>query len=78
MKTTAFVLVETNVGKTKDVAKVLRATAAIVSVAIVTGPYDLVVQVEASDVNAIGRLVTGQVQSVPGIRRTLTMISTPL
>lgn len=78
MKTTAFVLVETAVGKTKDVAKALRASSAIVSVSIVTGPYDLVVQVEASDVNAIGRLVTGEIQSVPGIRRTLTMISTPI
>lgn len=77
MNTTAFVLVEATVGKARDVAKALRASPSIKAVNLVTGPYDLVVQVESADINAIGQLVIGQIQSVPGIQRTLTLISTP-
>ncbi len=75
MTTTAYVLVETSVGKTKDVARGLRASPGIKRVDVVTGPYDLVVQVEGESVNAIGELVTGQIHSVPGIDRTVTLIA---
>jgi DNA-binding Lrp family transcriptional regulator len=75
MTTTAYVLVETAVGKTKDVARSLRASAGIKRVDVVTGPYDLVVQVEGDSVNAVGELVTGKIHSVPGIDRTVTLIA---
>jgi DNA-binding Lrp family transcriptional regulator len=77
MKTTAFVLAEATVGKAREVAKALRASPSIKAVDLVTGPYDLIVQVEGDDINAIGQLVVGQIQSIPGIQRTLTLISTP-
>jgi DNA-binding Lrp family transcriptional regulator len=38
----------------------------------VTGPYDVIVCVEAADVDSLGRDVVGAVQKVPGITRTLT------
>jgi DNA-binding Lrp family transcriptional regulator len=39
---------------------------------IVTGPYDVVVRVEAASIDALGRLVVSKIQAVEGITRTLT------
>ena len=38
----------------------------------VTGPYDVIVHVEASDMGALGEQIVSAVQKVPGITRTLT------
>jgi DNA-binding Lrp family transcriptional regulator len=38
----------------------------------VTGPYDVIARVEASNVDDLGRLVIAKLQDVPGITRTLT------
>ena len=44
----------------------------MISTEAVTGPYDVVVFVDAEDVDALGRLVVTAIQSVEGIVRTLT------
>ena len=44
----------------------------VISTETVTGPYDVVVLIEAADVDALGRLVVTAIQSVEGIVRTLT------
>lgn len=38
----------------------------------VTGPYDIVIDIEAVDVDVLGKLVQEKVQRVPGVVRTLT------
>ena len=49
MAAKAFVLIETAVGKTKDVITVLQKTEGIKSVDAVTGPYDIIAVVEEGD-----------------------------
>jgi DNA-binding Lrp family transcriptional regulator len=73
----AFVLIETEVGKTKEVAVALQNQRAkeIQSVDLVTGPYDIVVVVEHDDFNAIGGLVTDKIHPILGVRRTVTCLS---
>ena len=44
----------------------------VISSETVTGPYDVVVLVEAEDVDALGQLVLTAIQPVDGIMRTLT------
>ena len=44
----------------------------MISTEAVTGPYDVVVFVEATDVDALGQLVVTSIQTVDGIVRTLT------
>jgi len=39
---------------------------------VVTGPYDVVVRVEAASLDALGRLVVSKIQAIEGITRTLT------
>ena len=73
--TKAFVLIETAVGKTRDVVRALANVPGVVSVNVVTGPYDIIAVVEASDLNSVGDLVTGNIHTISGIVRTVTCLA---
>lgn len=68
----AYVLIQTDTGRAADVASSIRGMPGVISTEAVTGPYDVVVFVEAADVDALGQLVVSAVQPVEGIVRTLT------
>ncbi len=75
MATKAFILIETAVGKTREVARALRQVGGIKSVDVVTGPYDVIAMVEANDINSIGDMVTGNVHTIGGVVRTVTCVA---
>ena len=75
MAAKAFVLIETAVGKTKEVITALSAIEKVASVDTVTGPYDIIAVVEAESLNDIGEIVTGLIHPVAGISRTVTCLS---
>ena len=75
MATKAYILIETVVGKSRDVAKELRRLPGVKTVDAVTGPYDIISVVEANDLNAVGDLVTSQVHTINGIVRTITCLT---
>ena len=75
MTTQAFVLIETSVGKTKQVVQPLTGMSQVVRVDAVTGPYDIIAVVEADNLEGIGEAVTSQVHTVPGIVRTVSCLS---
>jgi DNA-binding Lrp family transcriptional regulator len=68
----AYILIQTEVGRARDVAGVIADLAGVVRVDAVTGPYDVVVLTEANNVDELGKLIVSKVQMVPGITRTLT------
>ncbi len=68
----AYVLIQTDSGRAADVANGIRAIGGVMSTEAVTGPYDVIVFVEAEDVDALGQLVVTAIQPVEGIVRTLT------
>jgi DNA-binding Lrp family transcriptional regulator len=72
--TRAFILIETAVGKTREVAGALRQVEGMQSVDVVTGPYDVIAVVEAKDINSIGDLVTEKVHTISGVVRTVTCV----
>ena len=74
MAAKAFVLIETMVGKTKEVASTLSQLGGVKSVDTVTGPYDIITVVEADNLNDIGDLVTGKIHPIIGISRTVTCL----
>ena len=74
MASKAFVLIETTVGKTKEVVTSLRKLEGVKSVDPVTGPYDVIVSIEGESLTDIGDLVTVKVHRVPGISRTVTCL----
>ncbi len=75
MTTKAYILIETAIGKSRDVSSVLRALPGVSTVDAVTGPYDIIAVVEAPDLNAVGDLVTSRIHTIGGIGRTVTCLS---
>ena len=75
MAAKAFVLIETAVGKTKEVYSALQKLDAVKSVDAVTGPYDIIVTIEGADPNTLGNVVTTKIHDIPGTGRTVTCIS---
>jgi len=71
----AFVLIETTVGRTKEVATALKDLKGITSVNAVTGPYDVIAIIEAETLNEIGDIVTQVIHPIPGISRTVTCLA---
>jgi DNA-binding Lrp family transcriptional regulator len=68
----AYILILTEVGKAAQVAAEVAKIEGVTSAEDVTGPYDVIVRAEASDINTLGRLVVARIQGVEGIDRTLT------
>ena len=66
----AYILIQTEVGKAASVAKAIAAISGVTMAEDVTGPYDVIARVEASNVDDLGRLVIAKLQDVPGITRT--------
>ena len=75
MAAKAFILIETAVGRSKEVASALKQLKGVKSVDQVTGPYDVIAIVEAENLTDIGDLVTSNVHPVPGISRTVTCLA---
>ncbi|MDP6107607.1 MAG: Lrp/AsnC ligand binding domain-containing protein [Candidatus Brocadiia bacterium] len=75
MPTKAYILIETAVGKSRNVAGELRNLAGVETVDPVTGPYDIIAVVAAPDLNAVGDLVTSEIHTISGIVRTVTCLS---
>lgn len=72
MAVSAYVLIQTEVGKAAQVAEEVGAIPGIVSADDVTGPYDVIARAEADSVDELGRMVVSRVQLIDGITRTLT------
>ena len=75
MAARAYILIETRVGKAKEVLTALRTMDRVSEADIITGTYDLIALAEAEDMVALVDLVTTQVQSIDGIERTITCVA---
>ena len=75
MTARAVIWIETQVGKTRDVAAALRSIAEVPSADIITGEFDIIAVVEAADMISLADVVTGQVQSTSGVIRTITCVA---
>jgi DNA-binding Lrp family transcriptional regulator len=69
---TAYILIQTEVGKAAKVAKDIIDITGVQQAQAVTGPYDVIVRAEAQNIDELGQLVVARVQAVAGITRTLT------
>lgn len=72
MSVSAYILIQTEVGKAASVADQVRDLTGVVSADDVTGPYDVIVRAEAGTVDELGKMVVSKVQMLEGITRTLT------
>ena len=74
MTTRAFILIETAVGKAKQVANAIKQLEGVKSANSVTGPYDVIAIVEGQSLTDIGNLVTNSIHPIPGVSRTITCL----
>jgi len=72
MAVSAYILIQTEVGKASNVVEEIRRLTGIVDSHDVTGHYDVIVKAEADTMDELGKMVVSQVQLVEGITRTLT------
>jgi DNA-binding Lrp family transcriptional regulator len=72
MAVSAYILIQTEVGKASNVVEEIRRLDGIVEADDVTGPYDVIVKAKAETMDELGKMVVSQVQLVEGITRTLT------
>jgi DNA-binding Lrp family transcriptional regulator len=74
-----YVLIETEVGHAKAVGDALRdfrdPSARVISVDTVTGPFDVIVLLEADDLDRLGTAIGEGVQRIEGVQRTTTCLA---
>jgi hypothetical protein len=75
----AYLLIEAVMGKAGAVADGIRTLqmteARLLSADTVTGPFDVIVAVETADLDTLIRSVTGPIQAIEGVQRTITCVT---
>jgi DNA-binding Lrp family transcriptional regulator len=74
MAISAFVLIDTTGNHTKSAYKTLTRIQGVKAVFPVTGPYDLIAQVDADTIEELNDLVMVRIRGVDGITKTNTAI----
>ena len=72
---TAFVLINVETGKVPDVVDKLKEIPQVTEVYSIAGEYDVLVKLRFADIKALGELVPKKLQKIPGITRTVTILT---
>jgi DNA-binding Lrp family transcriptional regulator len=71
----AYVLITANPGRALDVVSDLQNQEGVLQADVITGEYDCIAHVEATDVAGIGRLIVDKVQAADGVFKTITCLA---
>ena len=74
----AYILIQTEVGKAAQVAATISEIEGVSKAEDVTGPYDVIVQMEADDLDKLGNAITDGIQRIEGVQRTTTCLAVRL
>ena len=77
MTAKAYVLLRTAPGLTKSIYSALRISPAVQSVEMITGPYDMIVSIEATSTTEVLTTIMNDVRPAAGVRDTLTCLVIP-
>jgi DNA-binding Lrp family transcriptional regulator len=72
MTVSAYILIQTEVGKASEVVHATRAISGVSESNEITGPYDVIVKCTAPTLDELGQFVISAIQKIGGITRTLT------
>ena len=75
MQAKAYVLIEAEAGHVGAVIASLKKLPGVTEADAVTGPYDIILVVEADDNRTVGRLMMNNVHNVQGVKRTVTCLT---
>jgi DNA-binding Lrp family transcriptional regulator len=70
----AYVLIETEVGKVARVAQALTKLDGVQVAEDLAGPYDVIARLQAPSLDELGSLVVSHIQVQDGVTRTVTCI----
>lgn len=71
----AFVLINVQSGKVPTVAQRLYNIKEVREIFMVTGPFDILAIIEADDYDKLGEILAEEIQKIPGIMDTQTMMA---
>lgn len=76
----AYILIEATVGNAAPVVNHIRTlglpkATTLLSADAVTGPFDIIVLVETTDLDTLVRSVTDRIQLIDGVERTITCVA---
>lgn len=74
MSARAYILIEAEVGRAKQVVETLRGMPGVQYADIITGAFDVIACVEATDIPTMANMVTGQLQASRGVLKTITCV----
>lgn len=74
MSVEAYVFIECEHAKSREVMEALMKIGGVKEAKIVTGPYDLIALVAASNFKVLGDVVISKIQSINAVKRTLTNV----
>jgi len=70
-----YLLARTDVGRLEDVVRRLQEIPEVAEVQAVTGPYDVVVKVEAEQIPMALEVVLQRIRRIPGVVATETLVA---
>ena len=69
-----YVLLEAQAGKTEEALDRISKIKGVKYVNLVTGPYDLIIFIEADDLKQLGQIVNDDIQVISGVTKTITCV----
>jgi DNA-binding Lrp family transcriptional regulator len=70
----AFVLINSEVGKEKEILEIVKKIPFVVEASAVYGVYDLIIRIEADDLDTLKSIVSKNIRTIDDIIKTFTMI----
>ncbi len=71
----AYVLINIRPGELRDVIRQLKKVPGVIDANMTFGPYDAVAVIEADNINQIGKMISAEIQPIPGVTQTLTCLA---
>ena len=72
--TAAYIMIKSSPGAENDIFARVKKIGQVKTVHTITGPYDLIVYVEAEGLDSLGKTVVSKIQNLKGITDTMTCV----
>lgn len=71
----AYILINVQMGMTQEIIRNLKNLSDVQSAEMTFGEYDVIVVVHVDDVTRLAKLVSNEIQPIPGILHTVTCMA---
>lgn len=71
----AYVLIDIRTGEIREAVQQLRRIEGVVEAFMTFGIYDAIAVIQAKDLNEMGRIMSSEIQPIPGVMETITCLA---